>query len=37
LPRRELVELHEDNYDDLTYFHGQQVCPECVAAAVVLR
>ena len=36
-PRRELTELNEDNHDDLTYFHGQQVCPECAGAAGVLR
>ena len=36
-PRRELTELNEDNHDDLTYFHGQQVCLECADAAGVLR
>ncbi len=37
LPRRELTELNEDNHDNLTYFHGQQLCPECAAAAGVLQ
>jgi hypothetical protein len=26
---RELVELHEDNHDDLTYFDGDLLCPAC--------
>jgi hypothetical protein len=36
-PRRELTELHEDNHDDLTYFHGDRLCSECADAAGVLR
>jgi hypothetical protein len=26
---RELVELHEDNHDDLTHFHGDFLCRGC--------
>ena len=36
-PRHELTELNEDNHDNLTYFHGQQVCLECADVAGVLR
>ncbi len=28
-PHQELIELHEDNHDDLTYFHGDRVCKPC--------
>lgn len=28
-PRRELIELTEDNHDNLTYFHGDELCREC--------
>lgn len=35
--RRELTELHEDNHDDLTYFHGDRLCGECTDAAGVIR
>jgi len=34
-PRRELIELHEDNHDNLTYFHGDQLCGECADNAGV--
>ena len=37
LPRRELVELHEDNHDNLTYFHGDLLCPACADNAGVAR
>ena len=33
--RGELVELHEGNHDDLTYFHGDLLCSECADAAGV--
>ncbi len=33
---RELTELHEDNHDNLTYFHGDQLCQECANGAGVL-
>jgi len=33
--RRELVELREDNHDNLTYFDGDLLCPECSAGAGV--
>lgn len=36
-PRRELVELHEDNHDNLTYFHGDRLCEECADRAGVAR
>ena len=36
-PRRELVELHEDNHDDLTYFHGDRLCASCADGAGVMR
>jgi len=26
---RTLIELNEDNHDNLTYFHGDQLCQEC--------
>ncbi len=32
---RELVELHEDNHDDLTYFDGDLLCPACADNAGV--
>ena len=32
---RELVELHEDNHDNLTYFHGDLLCPACADNAGV--
>ena len=37
LPLRELVELHEDNHDNLTYFHGDLLCEECADGAGVVR
>ncbi len=33
---RELIELHEDNHDNLTYFHGDQLCRECANGTGVL-
>ncbi len=36
-PRRDLVELHEGNHDNLTYFHGDRVCQECADRAGVIR
>lgn len=36
-PRRLLVELHEDNHDNLTHFHGEKLCPGCCDRAGVLR
>jgi hypothetical protein len=36
-PRRELTELHEDNHDDLTYFHGDRLCGGCADGAGVIR
>jgi hypothetical protein len=33
--RRELVELHEDSHDNLTYFHGDKLCRSCPDAAGV--
>lgn len=36
-PRRELVELTEDNHDNLTYFHGDQLCEGCADRAGVTR
>ncbi len=35
--RRDLVELHEGNHDDLTYFHGDLLCPTCADGAGVAR
>ncbi len=32
---RELVELHEDNHDNLTYFDGDLLCPTCADNAGV--
>jgi hypothetical protein len=32
-PLRELIELHEDNHDNLTYFDGQLLCRRCADAA----
>jgi hypothetical protein len=32
---RELIELHEDNHDNLTYFHGDKLCRSCAEAAGV--
>lgn len=37
LPRRELIELHEDNHDNLTYFHGDRLCEGCTDRAGVTR
>jgi hypothetical protein len=34
---RELVELHEDNHDGLTYFDGDLLCPGCAGNAGVER
>jgi hypothetical protein len=28
-PHRELIELHEETHDTLTYFHGERVCRPC--------
>ncbi len=33
--RRDLVECVEDNHDNLTYFHGDQLCPTCADNAGV--
>ncbi len=33
--RRELIELTEDNHDNLTYFHGDHLCPACADNAGV--
>jgi len=33
---RTLIELHEDNHDNLTYFHGDQICQECAQDSGVL-
>jgi len=35
--RSELVELHEDNHDNLTHFHGDLLCGVCCDWAGVLR
>ena len=35
-PARKLIELHEDNHDNLTYFHGDLLCAECANAAGVI-
>jgi len=35
-PRTELVELHEDNHDNLTHFHGDRLCGECADNAGVV-
>ncbi len=32
---RDLVELTEDNHDNLTYFHGDRLCPACADNAGV--
>jgi ribosomal protein S14 len=34
---RDLIELHEDNHDNLTYFHGDRLCQECADKAGVIR
>jgi predicted nucleic acid-binding Zn finger protein len=34
-PRKELIELHEDNHDNLTYFHGDHLCRLCANDAGV--
>jgi hypothetical protein len=34
-PNRELIELHEDNHDNLTYFHGDRLCRLCANDAGV--
>jgi hypothetical protein len=36
LPRRDLVELHQDKHDDLTYFHDDLLCWECDNVAGVI-
>ncbi len=36
VPRRELIELHEDNHDNLSYFPGELLCRECANAAGVI-
>jgi hypothetical protein len=36
-PFRDLIELHEDNHDNLTYFHGDRLCRECADVAGVIR
>jgi hypothetical protein len=28
-PRKEMVYLHEENHDNLTYFHGERACKPC--------
>lgn len=35
--RSELVELHEDNHDNLTYFHGDLLCEACCDGAGVFQ
>jgi hypothetical protein len=30
-----MVECVEDNHDDLTYFHGDRLCPACADNAGV--
>ncbi len=32
---RELTELHENNHDNLTHFHGDHLCPACADNAGV--
>ncbi len=32
---RDLIELTEDNHDNLTYFHGDHLCPACADNAGV--
>ncbi len=34
-PRRDLIELNEDNHDGLTHFDGDQLCPQCADGAGV--
>lgn len=34
---RDLTELTEDNHDNLTYFHGDHLCPACADNAGVVR
>lgn len=36
-PVRDLVELHEGNHDDLTYFHGDLLCGSCADGAGVIQ
>ncbi len=36
VPRRELVELDEDNHDNLTYFHGDLLCRGCARDTGIL-
>jgi len=36
-PCRDLVELHDDNHDNLTYFHGDLLCGGCADSAGVIR
>jgi hypothetical protein len=33
--QRDLTELTEDNHDNLTYFHGDRLCPACADNASV--
>jgi len=28
-PHGELIELHEETHDNLTFFHGERVCRPC--------
>jgi hypothetical protein len=35
-PHRDLLELTEDNHDNLTYLHGDQLCEGCAAQHGVL-
>jgi len=37
LPRGEMIELHEDNHDNLTYFHGDLLCAGCADGVGVAR
>ncbi len=34
-PRKELIYLHEENHDNLTYFHGDHLCRSCADDAGV--
>jgi hypothetical protein len=34
-PHRELIELTEGNHDNLTYFHGDNLCRSCANDAGV--
>lgn len=35
VPRRDLIELHEENHDALTWFDGDQLCQGCARASGV--